>query len=535
MDPTEAELESFRQKWREEVSAKTKGKAPAPTTALKTSQASSSKAPAVNGNAPQAHLPQRHHNVEELDEVEPHTYQDLGKKLHGKRLDETSPSPASSTKEPSSALEHYERAVEKESQGSLGDSVNLYRKAFRLDSKVHETYKNKHFPASSYQSHKSKPQAINPSNASVTVPNTAHHSLQGLPPPLQTLINEFSNLSIQGEAAPTDLSPPPPCPISTIPEEMLVEILIQLAIQDVSSFVRLASVCKRLAYLVTTEERVWKRICLGQEFGFGAMHYTFACQIDGKPLGDDGEGGYILGSNPIPDSDPEEVPEQCPTPDLASLTTLLVPTLYPTFRTLFRLRPRIRFNGCYISTVNYTRPGASSVTSISWNSPIHIVTYYRYLRFLRDGTCISLLTTAEPADVVPWLHLEYVHKNHGNLPSAPMKDALLGRWRISGPAAPSPSAPGGGEAAGGEEAEKEGTLHIETAGVAPKYLYKMVLGIGTAGRGAKNNKLVWQGYWSYNRLTDDWAEFGLKNDRAYYWSRVRSYGLGFEVGASGGD
>lgn len=34
--------------------------------------------------------------------------------------------------EPRSALEHYERAVEKECLGSLGDSVNLYRKAFKV-------------------------------------------------------------------------------------------------------------------------------------------------------------------------------------------------------------------------------------------------------------------------------------------------------------------------------------------------------------------------------------------------------------------
>ena len=74
--------------------------------------------------------------------------------------------------------------------------------------------------------------------------------------------------------------------------------------------------------------------------------------------------------------------------------------------------------------------------------------------------------------------------------------------------------------------EEEGTLHVETAGATPKYTYKMFLQLGSAGRGARNNKLVWQGYWSYDRLTDDWAEFGMKNYRAFYWSRVKSYGTG---------
>lgn len=131
MNSTEAELENFRQRWREEVSRRAKGKAPASTPSLKSSQASSSKPHAPKSNAPETHGHARHPSVEEIDEVEPHVYQDLGDKQHGRKLDETS-APAESSEEPRSALEHYEKAVEKESQGSLGDSVNLYRKAFKV-------------------------------------------------------------------------------------------------------------------------------------------------------------------------------------------------------------------------------------------------------------------------------------------------------------------------------------------------------------------------------------------------------------------
>ena len=97
-----------------------------------------------------------------------------------------------------------------------------------------------------------------------------------------------------------------------------------------------------------------------------------------------------------------------------------------------------------------------------------------------------------------------------------MKDALLGRWRLSGPTVPG----------AGEDAEKEGTLIVETDGAHPKYLYRMVLSVGSAGRAAKNNKLSWQSYWYYNKLTDDLAEFTRKNERPYYWSRVKSFGMG---------
>ncbi|OCK86186.1 hypothetical protein K432DRAFT_431155 [Lepidopterella palustris CBS 459.81] len=516
MDQTEAELESFRQKWREEVSARRQSRTAGSAATPKPSHTSSSRSQVPRSTPPEIPTDKLRDRAEELDEVEPPGYHDLGEIESGRRLGDIGSSSAISTNEPRSALEHYEQAVEKESQGSLGDSVNLYRKAFRLDSGVHETYKKKHFPASSFQRPKPKQQDVNPSNAPVTVPNTAHHSLYGLPAALSNLLQDFSSLSIVGEAPPTDFSPAQPCPIATLPEELLVEILLQLAIHDVASFARLAQVCKRLAFLVATEERVWKRVALGPEVGFEAMHYEWACKVNGKPLGDDGEGELLLSSE-------SENPPSVPSP----LTTLLVPAIYPSYRALFRQRPRIRFNGCYISTVNYTRPGASSPTSISWNSPIHIVTYYRYLRFLRNGTCISLLTTAEPGDVIPHMLPENVHKNHsGGLPSAVMKDALRGRWRLSGPVQPILPLENQEGNALVPKAEEEGTVHVETEGVTPKYLYKMALSLGSAGRGVRNNKLVWKGYWSYNRLTDDWAEFGLKNDRAFYWSRVKSYGMG---------
>lgn len=134
--------------------------------------------------------------------------------------------------------------------------------------------------------------------------------------------------------------------------------------------------------------------------------------------------------------------------------------------------------------------------------------------------------------MVPYLLKEHVHQNHaGSLPQSVMKDALPGRWRLSGDPYVESTGPfdaDGERESQREEAEREaeGDVHIETLGVVPKYHYRAHLGIASAGRGARNNKLVWKGYWSYNKLTDDWAAFGLKNDRPFYWSRVRSYGVG---------
>lgn len=379
----------------------------------------------------------------------------------------------------------------------------------------------------------------NPSNAPPTLPNPAHHSQQAkqphttpaphpqpqpqstqkptppLPSTLKQLIQDFSHLDITPAPPPTELSPQQPCPLAEIPEEILSHILLELAIIDVASFARMAQVCKRMAYLVLTEDSIWKRVTLGNEVGFAAMHYDFVTDIEGNPLppanSDPEEDQYL--TDPLSDS-------ETPTPSLSN-THDLSPT-YPTYHTMFRLRPRLRFNGCYISTVNYVRAGAPSSNTLTWSAPVHVVTYFRYLRFFRDGTVLSLLTTAEPADVVHHLTKQnLLHPPPPTLPGAAMKDALRGRWRLSGPASSSSST--SSEDDPEAEPEAEGDIHIETQGVVPRYIYKLQLGLTHAGKSARNNKLVWKGFWSYNRLTDDWGEFLLRNDRAFWWSRVRSW------------
>jgi F-box protein 9 len=380
-----------------------------------------------------------------------------------------------------------------------------------MDHRVDQKYKNKHFPPSSFTSISAHP---NPSNASVTVPNPAHHSLDGSPQSIKQLIAGFSGLSIEPAPPAIKGTPAPPCPLAELPEEILIHIFANVAILDIASFVRLAQVCKRMAYLVATEEQTWKRICLGSEVGFGAMHYEWQREVLGGPLKEE-----------IPEfnDEDEEVAESIERIPLTkeAITEALFHGAYSSsWHQMFRLRPRIRFNGCYISTVNYIRPGQSSPSQTTWHSPVHIVTYFRYLRFFRDGTVISLLTTAEPVDVVHHLtkELQETHRDGAaaHLPSIVMQNALRGRWRLS-TAVDNPDA---------DLKDAEGDLFVETEGATPKYMYRMKLSLRSAGKGAKNNKLVWQGFWNYNLLTDDSGEFTLRNDKAFFWSRVKSYGDG---------
>lgn len=521
---TDAELEAFRRQWQAEVQSRNsqQSREAAPSIRPRRNPPPSSSAPKPK---PQQ---QRHHDQDAEEEAAPQVYYDLPDKEAELKLDahEQALARGHLTKEPESALEHYEKAVEKETMGSLGDSVALYRTAFKMDDRVHEKYKNKHFPPSAFPP-KPKPvvhqqqQQPNPTNASQTVPGTAHHSSHGLPPTLSELVDQFSQLSIPGAPAPTDLDAPPPCPIAELPGEILSEILTWTAVNDLASLSKLSLVCKRFAYLVMTDESVWKRVALGPEFGFAGMHYNYACNVKGEPVEPDFEddAAYLSEGQ---DQDAEETqlaPLPRPSKTTLEIDNKLLHSLYASsWRQMFRSRPRLRFNGCYISTVNYQRPGATNTSSSTWGTPILIVTYFRYLRFFRDGSCISLLTTTEPIDVVHHLTKENMrsYASGSLLPNSVMKDALRGRWRLSGP----------GDGTSSQEAE--GDVHVETDGVIPKYMWKMQFGLGSRGKkSAGNNKLTWKGFWSYNRLTDDWGEFGLKNDKAFYFSRVRSYGMGY--------
>ena len=390
--------------------------------------------------------------------------------------------------------------------------------------------------------------------------------------------------------------PPPPCPLADLPDELLVHILRDVALDDVGDFVRLARVCRKLAFLVATEDRIWRRVCVGPEFGFANMHRTWARTIEWGPLSvEEGEEGDEIAENErrrrrqasnyattmklrkgvkaVADATEGVVEGSKGRPIPAGL-----PPVYPSWQRMFRLRPRIRFNGCYISTVNYIRPGQPSASLATWTNPVHIVTYFRYLRFFRDGTVISLLTTTEPPDIVHYLTKELVTMHQGgamaHLPSIVMQNALRGRWRMSGIADDDDKDGGSGGSSDEDElrsrdevgqaaststtlpsiregkaaasstaatdetsapaspfsslaaaTDAESDVVVETEGVG-KYYYRMELAFRSAGKGTRNNKLNWRGFYSYDRLTDDWGEFGLKNYRPFFFSRVRSYGVG---------
>ncbi|XP_076361331.1 F-box only protein 9 isoform X1 [Tachypleus tridentatus] len=71
------------------------------------------------------------------------------------------------------------------------------------------------------------------------------------------------------------------------------------------------------------------------------------------------------------------------------------PNKYGTWRDMYLQRPRLRFNGAYISRTTYVRYGEAMFQDASYR-PCYLVEYYRYLRFFPDGLVFMLTTPDDP-------------------------------------------------------------------------------------------------------------------------------------------
>lgn len=133
-EETNSELEYFRKQWQEEVSARSKG-GPSSSGGQGAKNVSRPLGPPKRGIP----RPERDPSAAYLNELpsgalsDGHGYHDLEDPDDLRKLGvEGEGIHPSSRTEPLSALEHYEKAVERESQGNLGDSLALYRKAYRV-------------------------------------------------------------------------------------------------------------------------------------------------------------------------------------------------------------------------------------------------------------------------------------------------------------------------------------------------------------------------------------------------------------------
>lgn len=128
----DSELESFRRQWLSDLQTKTE------------SEAQSSSEAAARAAASSRHVARPHHHhgppapSSPTASKKPLRIDDEDEYVQAQSFDDDRPSSALATSEDDtdrelvSALDHYEEAMEKEAQGNMGDSLKLYRKAYRV-------------------------------------------------------------------------------------------------------------------------------------------------------------------------------------------------------------------------------------------------------------------------------------------------------------------------------------------------------------------------------------------------------------------
>ncbi|CAI5759288.1 unnamed protein product [Candida verbasci] len=383
------------------------------------------------------------------------------------------------------AIQLFEKAIEKESQGLMSEAIQFYRQAFKLNEQVDSLYRSIHLPKAinQYKSERGKNAMHNVDDSKVAEINvdkliqSFEHIDANPPNPEDELSIKISNLELNAKLI---------SPLVHLPNDIWIYILEILVHISPESWFRMSITCKKFAYLGFNNS-IWREIC--------NLVYPRQIYEENKyrKLNDSDD------DLPIPKNQLKIIPQ------------------YKSWKLMLNQRPFIKFLGCYISVINYYSEGGKSEFSSSWSNPVRTITYYRYMRFYPDGTVLKVLSVLPPDQIVP-----YLHKSNKSVPNIiedkpvfthDVKEShkiYKGKWSVS--------------------ADGEVSIIIENGSV-PYYTFHYNFQIKSLG-GIKHGKLSWIKYYAIrkqiNEQDDDdrigeISEFSIRNEKPFKFSRVRSY------------
>ncbi|XP_061394144.1 F-box only protein 9 [Musca vetustissima] len=287
------------------------------------------------------------------------------------------------------AKSYFHKAVELEKRGKVYDAIPFYRKAVQIEPNIEFTYYEQQKLKSNAQ------QQINNKNVEHTTKSQDSADDLAEDDIIDDLYEKFQtdiSLNYQGKLMLSSRDPgviTTEMHISELPPELLLYIMrwVVSSQLDMRSLEQCAAVCKGM-YLVARDEELWRSACV---------------QVWGPNVG-------TLTTSEIHENKDPALDEECP----------IIPK-YSSWRQMFIERERVLFNGCYISKTTYVRMGENSFQD-QYYRPVQLVEYYRYIRFLPDGTVYMMTNADEPQQGVTRL------KNLQQL----RPDILKGRYRLYG-------------------------------------------------------------------------------------------------------
>ncbi|KAI0832067.1 hypothetical protein BC628DRAFT_1336193 [Trametes gibbosa] len=440
------ELVRFRQQWLEEVRSKKKA-----SSSQDGSSAPAAITPASTSTSAHPHSPPAHHPTHRRP-----SHGALSSPLLGKRPS-ASVTPAPMGPALQRAVEIYKNAVHHEQRGELDDALRLYRTAFRMDTNVDRAYHlvEEQLKAVTSSGASAPPKAhyrkTSAGNVDAIVDGLGSMELGLAHVPVVrargeglvtgTLASLISAWPIELSFEAEDLQEG--VPINQLPDELL---MIVIRLLDHTAIERFARV-NRKARVIALDGSIWRPI----------VYFVL------KP----------------PQITTEEELEK------------LVSKYMTDYRRIYIEHPRVRYDGVYIAVCHYIRNGLGEN---AWVNYSHLITYYRYLRFLPDGQVYSLLANEEltPQQVIPLLN-----------PGLRMKGFFIGTWYLDGTA-----------------------VHVEDLlepGASDRrYSFQMILELRSRPLG-RWNRLDFREYDSVHIGSGEATPLALKNERPFWFSKVRSY------------
>ncbi|XP_031631673.1 F-box only protein 9 [Contarinia nasturtii] len=263
----------------------------------------------------------------------------------------------------------FMQGVELEKKGKVFEAMRMYRKAVHIDPdiefKMYDKLKTTIHLANNIV--ETNPTTNQSSDDNKNVEDLSDvdlvHRFQ------TSIVNENGNLLNRGNAD-TGVIVTEGGHISDLPTEIILFILrwVVSSNLDVRSLEQCSMVCKGF-YLLARDMEIWRLAC------FKVWGHSIGALKDSK---------------------------------------------YTSWRQMYIERPRVCFNGCYISKTSYLRYGERSFQD-QFYRPVHLVEYYRYIRFFPDGGVLVMTSTDEPSQIVGKLQQNGKHRN----------DVLKGNYKFS--------------------------------------------------------------------------------------------------------
>ncbi|KAL1916751.1 uncharacterized protein VTP21DRAFT_5455 [Calcarisporiella thermophila] len=332
------------------------------------------------------------------------------------------------------AIKLYSAGVIKEKEGNLSQALINYRLAFKLDSNVMESYREN--IALHEAQHNDDDSFVRPIHTGNDYDPNMNSKFEKTS--VDELVNQFQDMEIDFVPENTNKQ----ILLRRLPNELILYIMKHLIIEDFRSVLQLSLTCKKFL-LLTRSQSLWRYLC----------EHTYRNPSLSKR------------ANSLLQEDYLELYQR-------------------NWLRMYIERPRVRTeDGIYISVCNYIRPGSSDN---AWYQPIHLVTYFRFLRFFSDFSCISLCSSEEPKEVVRTFHPLMKYK----------KGLMHGFYRIEGEIV--------------NVTLKESTRPNDT--------FYVTLKLRSTHRG-KHNKLAWIEYYSIDSRRNDKVEYSLKQMKPYLFRR----------------